>query len=289
MREWETVVTAYETQMGETELVRAAPHPALRHAVTGYLGYRAFTEKPVRRLLFPHSHVIWLFDVDVPRRWLPDGREIRRSLRVPVTPVHDRVLEFVQRGAHTGVGVAFAPAAAFTVMDVTMADFASSRVDLVDVLGRSTRCLADRLAETTGWPARFAVLDEFLLNAFRTRPAIPDMTSVAWRRLKQTRGGLAVRSLADELGVTTRTLELRFRREIGVSPKTAARIVRFEQALPLLASQPAGGLTRIAHECGYTDQAHFARDVRALAGRTPTELREVLRSGKASPKLVQRA
>ncbi|GAB3880935.1 AraC family transcriptional regulator [Kibdelosporangium lantanae] len=277
MREWDTVVTSYATQMGESQVVRGLPHPALRPAVTGYLGYRAATGKPVRRLLFPHSHVIWLFDFDVPRRWLPDGREIRRSLRVPVTPVHDRVLEFVQRGAHTGVGVAFAPVAAFTVMDVAMADFASSRVDLVDVLGRPTRTLADRLASADGWPARFAILDEFLLNAFLARPAVPAMTSVAWRRLKETKGALTVRSLADELGVTTRTLELRFRREIGVSPKTAARILRFEQALPLLTSRPTGGLTRIAHECGYADQAHFAREVRALTNRTPTELRTVLR------------
>jgi transcriptional regulator GlxA family with amidase domain len=54
---------------------------------------------------------------------------------------------------------------------------------------------------------------------------------------------------------------------VGLSPKTAARVIRFDRALGLL----RGGvpLAEVAAACGYYDQAHFTREFRALAETTP--------------------
>jgi Helix-turn-helix domain len=64
-----------------------------------------------------------------------------------------------------------------------------------------------------------------------------------------------------------RHLAARFERDVGVSPKQAARLIRFEAARRRLGAVP---LARLAAEHGYADQAHLAREFRALAGTPPT-------------------
>jgi len=67
-------------------------------------------------------------------------------------------------------------------------------------------------------------------------------------------------------------LERRFRQLTGVSPKTFARLVRFEAVRDSLFMDPAYPPAKVAHDFGYTDQAHFIHDFKAFAGRTPGAL-----------------
>jgi AraC-like DNA-binding protein len=89
-----------------------------------------------------------------------------------------------------------------------------------------------------------------------------------------------VRRVADRLGVSERQLHRRSLTLFGYGPKTAQRILRFQRALRLARLDRAGGrgrapgfgLAAVAAEAGYADQAHLARDVRALAGVTLSDL-----------------
>jgi hypothetical protein len=74
---------------------------------------------------------------------------------------------------------------------------------------------------------------------------------------------------------------------LGLTPKAAARVIRFDRARHLLAGQVAAGgrprLADLAVTCGYFDQAHLARDFRALAGVPPSQwLAEVFRNVQAA-------
>jgi len=78
-------------------------------------------------------------------------------------------------------------------------------------------------------------------------------------------------TLADEIGLSERQLRRRFTEAVGYGPKALHGILRFQHALHL-ARSTGDGLATIAHEAGYADQAHFTREVRRLAGVTPTRL-----------------
>lgn len=91
----------------------------------------------------------------------------------------------------------------------------------------------------------------------------------AWRVLLARGGGVRIGDLAGHVGWSRRHLGERFRSELGLSPKAAARVLRFERALSHLERSDTRRLADVAVACGYVDQAHLTREWRALAGLPP--------------------
>jgi transcriptional regulator GlxA family with amidase domain len=88
-------------------------------------------------------------------------------------------------------------------------------------------------------------------------------------RIRQAGGQVSVDALARGLGWTRRRLQRAFARDLGVSPKLYARIVRLNSVLATLAEPERARFVDLALEAGYFDQAHLLRDFRLLAGRSP--------------------
>ena len=67
----------------------------------------------------------------------------------------------------------------------------------------------------------------------------------AWRRLEVSDGGPPIGELASQLGWSHRRLIERFREQIGLAPKTVARVLRFHRVVRELRERPRrGGRTR---------------------------------------------
>jgi len=128
-----------------------------------------------------------------------------------------------------------------------------------------TPFLVERLAAAPGWDARFALLDEALGRRLADASTSPDV-AWAWRQLRATHGRVPIGTLAAELGWSRKRIVARFRDEIGLPPKAAARLLRFERARELAGTMPWGEL---AFECGFSDQPHLIAEFRRITGRTP--------------------
>jgi len=184
-------------------------------------------------------------------------------------------------GRQSGIQLGLTPLGARALLGVPAAELVSLDVEATEVLGRLAGEIRERVLAAPGWPARFAVLEQ-VLSARAEAAAIPaprPEVGYAWDRLRQSRGTVSVADLAAETGWSARHLGERFRAETGLSPKAAARVVRFDLARRLLLSraQAAAGAGRtliadLAADCGYYDQAHLARDFRDLAGCPPSVL-----------------
>ncbi|HEV2608875.1 MAG TPA: helix-turn-helix domain-containing protein [Noviherbaspirillum sp.] len=88
--------------------------------------------------------------------------------------------------------------------------------------------------------------------------------------LESSGGRQSVVVLADEVGISVRTLHRDFTSVVGLSVKSFASIIRFQRAMRLLHGRPSMALAALAGECGYSDQAHMTRDFRYLGGFTPS-------------------
>jgi AraC-like DNA-binding protein len=90
-----------------------------------------------------------------------------------------------------------------------------------------------------------------------------------------------VDELATQAGMGERALQRLFGEYVGVSPKWVIRRFRLHDAASRLAKAEDVNLTHLAQELGYSDQAHFTRDFKAIVGRSPSDYRRLATSVEA--------
>ena len=169
--------------------------------------------------------------------------------------------------------VDLAPPAARRLLGLPLGQIADRVVPLAELIGPEADRLEQRLESAGDWSARLDLLEAWLCHRLDAARPVPAAVEWGWRRLSRSAGRIAVAEIQRETGWSRRHLVAQFREHVGAAPKLAARILRFERAVSLLDGQGRPGWAEIAAECGYSDQAHLARDVRELAGMTPGELR----------------
>jgi AraC-like DNA-binding protein len=150
------------------------------------------------------------------------------------------------------------PLGAYTLLGLPMDELSGHTVDLADVLGSPT------------WAQRFALLDGFLLRRLADGPRPAPEIDWAWQRPVATGGAAPIGQLAAEVGWSHRHLIARFRQQVGLAPKTAARLVRFDRVWRRLDQPQPLDWADLAREAGYADQAHLVREFHRFTGTTPT-------------------
>ncbi|MEU3271777.1 AraC family transcriptional regulator [Saccharomonospora sp. NPDC006951] len=260
--------------MAGDEWAMREPHPELRRYVSRYIGYTQSGDLPSVHRGLPGRHVTVSLSLASPIRVLalPDGTETRLTVAGLVGGIHVGPALIAQERFLSGIQLELNPLGTAALLGVSSAELAGDIVDLADFGSPALASLAGRLAETPTWRGRFAVLDAVLRAQLVERHGPPAEVEWAWRRLTAAAGALRVADLASEVGWSRRHFGERFRRELGLSPKQAGRVLRFERANRLLRGDSAharGGLAELAVLCGYYDQAHLTNEWRALAGCSP--------------------
>lgn len=111
-----------------------------------------------------------------------------------------------------------------------------------------------------------AALEAWLANRIARREP-PRIGSVVF---ELTAKGTPVAAMADYLGIGVRQLHRRCLPLFGYGPQHLARVLRLGRAL--IAARTGLPLVEVAITAGFADQAHLSREVRDLAGTTPTRL-----------------
>ncbi|MFG3258726.1 helix-turn-helix domain-containing protein [Streptomyces sp. NPDC048172] len=173
------------------------------------------------------------------------------------------------RGARVEcVQIRLSPVVARAVLGVSPEELNGTMAALGELCGEGAVArVRERLAEAASWRERFAVAEEWLgRRADAGAPVDPEVAR-AWDRIVASRGQARIDGLAAEVGWSRKRLWSRFRSQIGLPPKRAARLVRFDRAAHRLAA--GEGPVTVAADGGYVDQSHLHRDVVAFSGVTP--------------------
>ncbi|WP_433550781.1 helix-turn-helix domain-containing protein [Micromonospora zamorensis] len=271
------------------EFVLGLPEVSLRPFVDRYVGYRQRADLPLVRRESAGVFVVLILGWGAPLD-VTDPRSAQRGVtRVDsfVAGTFDGWCTTRTVGVGEGVELLLAPLTARRLLGLPLSELTNRAVGVGQLPGGWLDRLRGRLAEAPGWPDRFALLDRVLAARLAASPPVDARLDWAWRRLVASGGQGSVGVLADELGWSRRHLASRFRQEVGLPPKMAARLLRFQRAYAVLtdrgptAGAPAGAdqpevgavdWATVATRCGYYDQSHLIRDFHQFAGATPTAL-----------------
>lgn len=131
------------------------------------------------------------------------------------------------------------------------------------------------LANDIGHESVFQGVDRSLSIWLARQPVAIDWIDQALNILDRHHGDIRIEALVTDLGLSRRQVERRFLDAVGVSPKTYARIRRWNRAQRLLRTQPTLPLASIALDSGYADQSHMNRDFQRLLGESPKSFANV--------------
>jgi len=220
----------------------------------------------------------WVVDTDEPHDlvpdacvdvvWLPDG-----SVRVCGPEVEGWTFRPLD-GAEA-VGVRFRPGHAAPVLGTAMDEIRDQQVLIEDLLGVEGRRLVEELGDLPdGTPSERRV--DLIQEHIRRWVAAGDGTDPVADHVATTLAedpARRVDGLRRELDLSERQLLRRCTIAFGYGPATLRRILRLQRFLALAGeTRPDRGLAELAQEAGYADQQHLARDAKAIARATPSQL-----------------
>jgi len=142
---------------------------------------------------------------------------------------------------------------------VAIAELGPDRPDEAEPLFASVRYLV-RDAAGSPLPLRLAV------------PSSPGLRDLAERVLARPAAPWAVADAAQASGLSVRTLQRRFRAELGIGFRRWLGLARLHHAVDLLAD-PALEVGDVALRCGYDSPSAFTRAFRQQLGVSPTRWR----------------
>ncbi|MGW1742759.1 helix-turn-helix domain-containing protein [Nocardia sp. NPDC001965] len=241
----------------------AVPARPARLAGVEMAGFRGRTADLVDIRVIPHPALTMFIDFgDGSLVDDTNGRHLRGGIFAGFLPGSVRGL-----GAEIDcLQIRLSPAVAYRVLG-TCAESGSTMVSLDDLWGSEAELLRGRLQAARSWNERFTIAEAALAGRHETGRAVDPEVGFAWQRMVRSRGQIRIERLAAEVGWSRKRLWSRFGSQIGLTPKRAAQLVRFDHAAHRLAAGHNAAL--VAADSGYADQSHLSRDVVAIAGITP--------------------
>ncbi|MEV8314513.1 AraC family transcriptional regulator [Streptomyces sp. NPDC059900] len=196
----------------------------------------------------------------------PGGNRSLRSLAAGLTPgaarIRARRVECVE--------VQMSPVSAYSLLGVSLRELDGGVFGLAELWGRQEPRLREQLTGMGEWEDRFALVADFLARRHASAPSMDPEVVASWEHIVARRGLVRVGDLAASCGWSRKRLWSRFTAQVGLTPKRAAMLVRFDRAVRGLSA--GRGPAEVAAVCGYVDQSHLHRDVLAFAGCTPGAL-----------------
>jgi AraC-like DNA-binding protein len=201
-------------------------------------------------------------------RRLHGGRTERQNSCLFVGQMRQAV-EVRPAGCCSVWGVRFRPDGAWLFTGLPQSEAAGWIGPASEVWGSRARHWEEQLRNAAGACERVRFTDAFLRAHLGRRT--PDARLRLAVRMLLAAPTTSMDGAARATGWSRRQMERMFLQQVGLGPKTFARLARFQAAVQSH-GRNAASWAEVAAACGYYDQAHLIADFREFGGHTPREL-----------------
>ena len=253
-----------------TSQPQIAPVPLLAADVNCFWSLEQDQALYNREAVAPDSYSEVVINVGAPM-FLETDNGLLALPRAFVNPIQHTPLRFRAAGYCQLISMKLYPWAVRPILNI------EANPSNVHVIGlnadwqRFAEDLAQIVAHRGYEEATYAFQDYVCKIAYHDTDNAVSVTSIraAGHLMRRTQGQIRMTDLAAQSYLSASQFERRFKHYTAVSPKTYARIIRFEAVRAALILAPSSRLADLANEFGYSDQAHLTHEFKAFAASTP--------------------
>lgn len=163
----------------------------------------------------------------------------------------------------------FTPGGFHPFLGASLTTLTDRVVSLSEVFGTDAAPLQHDVLSAEDDAQRIAIVEAFLRG--RSPHADENVLRISQivYSVARDRTILKVEDLVDRCTLSKRTLQRLFAKYVGVSPKWVIQRYRLHEAAEQLAGDADVAQSTLALNLGYSDQAHFIRDFKAVVGTSP--------------------
>ena len=156
-----------------------------------------------------------------------------------------------------------------------MQEIKDSVVDGELIWGGDFGDLRERMLAVEDTVRRFELVERFLVARFRSALELNPCVAFAVGEMIERPDFLNIRRMNEKIGYSQKHFTEMFRKQIGVTPKSYLKIMRFQKAVRTIDAAASIDWGSIAQECGFYDQSHFIHDFKHFSGFTPDEYSKI--------------
>ena len=172
-------------------------------------------------------------------------------------------------GRGGGFAIVFTPTGFYELFKIRSADLYKYAFDGHTLFGESMEELWEKLNGCFDIREMKRHTEQFFSKKMTKTKSCFRLVNEVVLHMEMTRGMALVSEICQGFRTTPRSLQRKFKEELGSSPKEMMQILRINHALNLLRHGPETDLTEISYLSGYYDQSHFIREIRKISGISP--------------------
>lgn len=249
------------------------PPPPLSQFVENMWLVEGFAADYTREKILPDGAIELIIDLDTQPKTIFEAEASERFRTVKKAWISGERTRYIVIGAarnQSMVGIRFRPGGAYPFFGFPISELSESVTELELIWGSLVDEIRNQLLEIESPEARLPRLESFLLGQAKRSLEANRLIAFAVHQLQHSPQFLAIRDLANTIGITQKHLITQFEKVVGLRPKSFARVCKFQKVINLVERQNQIEWAAIASDCGYYDQAHFIHEFQAFSGLNPS-------------------
>lgn len=256
------------------------------------MNYETFTPNPDLAAIIKCHWILEVpGDLEAPKqRVIPDaciemcfilGDDVKRFTSETEFIIQPRAMVFGQitkpyyvqpTGQVNTFAVRFYPYGFSNLISQPIQELADKETPLIELFEKETALeLEQKIISASSTSGRIEIIENFLLERLADQTTVETIVKSTIDALSEAKGSISINEILKEDASKRRSLERKFSKQVGISPKQLGKIIRLQAALKLILNNQNESLTQVAYESEYYDQAHFTKDFKELTGTSPKE------------------
>ena len=234
----------------------------------------ADTEQTDEQICFPLGMVDWIIQTDGDNHFCAFDLEGNEFPKNYIVGIMSEPVKWKMRGSARLIGIRFKPEGMLKLFKIPLKELVNQSVPTEYLMKKEAEFLREKLLSCEGDVSKMIIIiEEYLLNRISKTVEQNAYFVQTLNKIRSKNLTFQKREIVDNFYLCDRQVQRLFKENLGVTPKTYEKIVRFSQVLGTLKyDNDFGSWAGLAQQVGYSDQAHMIRDFKRFCGTTPTTI-----------------